>query len=88
MGVDLHPDGTPWCCWCRTTVFAHFTGEHEGAAFGRSVPANGGQILHRILSQEFYNFVYGKRLFIMSEAGGTFCPKTCRRKGKEQAETA
>ena len=34
------------------------TGKHEGTALGLAVTANGGQILHRVCVQKFYDFIH------------------------------
>ena len=34
------------------------TGKHEGTALGLAVTAYGGQILHRVCVQKFYDFIH------------------------------
>ena len=38
------------------------TGKHEGMALGLAVTAYGGQILHRVCVQKFYDFIHGMYL--------------------------
>lgn len=60
VGVDLHVLVHLFgVVGAEPQLTVQLAGEHERTALGASVPADGGQILHRVGGQKFYDFFHG-----------------------------
>ena len=60
VGVDLHVLVHLFgVVGAEPELAVQLAGEHKGAALSAAVPADGGQVLHRVGVQKFYDFVHG-----------------------------
>ena len=60
VGVDLHVLVHLFgVVGAEPELAVQLAGEHKGAALSAAVPADGGQVLHRVGGQKFYDFFHG-----------------------------